>query len=147
MYAPHTVTVYNVIQEVDVTTFRETERTYITILRGVFLDAAKASNVRVSGIEGADAANLFIPLDVAAVGTNGGAKSFVSPHEFVAARDRSALWTLSTSGDGVETFFVKGVVSATATVARAMDDSYAVTKVDKKDYGSSRMMHFEVGGK
>lgn len=147
MYAPHTVTVYNVIQEIDMTTFKETERTYVTFLRGVFLDASKAANVRTSGIESADAVNLYIPFSVEAVdGTTGEPKRFVSPIEFVAAQDRAGLWTLSTAGDSGETFFVKGEYVASADVARAHDDSYAVTKVDMKDYGRSHMRHWEVGG-
>ena len=147
MYAPHTVTVYNVIQEVDIPTFTEIERTYVTFLRGVFLDATKAANVRASGNEGADAVNLFIPFSVEAVDpVTGVAKSYVDPTAFMAAEDRSGLWTLSVAGESGETFFVKGEVVESAPVARAMDDSYAVTKVDKKDFGREHMRHFEVGG-
>ena len=146
MYAPHTVTLYNVIQEVDVTTFTETERDYVTILRGVFLDAVKAANVRQSGMESADAVSLYIPFSVVAEDSNGVPKTYVSPAEFMAASDRSGIWTLTTAGDAGETFFVKGVYVGTPTAARAQDGSYAVTKVDIKDYGRPRMRHFEVGG-
>ena len=171
MYAPHTVTVYNVLPEVDMTTFEETETAYVTILRGVFLDAAKAVNVRSSGIESADAVNLFIPFSADAydghpgVGgdwsqkdydgiitsdefffSTGVSKRFVSPHEFISAQDKRNLWTLAGDGYGVETFFVKGEVVTTAAAARAHDYSFKVTKVDIKDYGSPSMQHFEVGG-
>ena len=147
MYTPHTVTVYNVIQSTNKTTFQEEELTYVTILRGVFLDATKAVNVRTSGLDGADAVNLFIPFAVTAVdGTTGNAKTYVTPQEFLAAQDRSGLWTLSVNGNGGETFFVKGEVVTTAMAARAHDDSYTVTKVDMKDFGSAPMQHFEVGG-
>ena len=146
MYTPHTVTVYNVLQEVNMTTFEETEAVYVTILRGVFLDAVKAVNVRSSGLESADAVSLFIPFDVAAEGSTGNAKTYVTPQEFVSAQDKSGLWTLAGDGNGVETFFVKGEVVTTAMAARAHDDSFKVTKVDMKDYGSPGMRHFEVGG-
>lgn len=147
MYAPHTVTIYNVIQSTNIETFKEEELTYVTILRGVFLDASKAVNVRTSGLEGADAVNLFIPFAVTAVdGLSGAVKQYVSPQEFLAAQDRSALWTLSVNGNGGETFFVKGEVVTSAMAARAHDDSYTVTKVDMKDFGSAPMQHFEVGG-
>lgn len=147
MYAPHTVTVYNVLREVDMETFKEVEQTYITILRGVFLDAVKGVSVRTSGLESADAVQLYIPDSVAAVDAQTGAqKRFVEPGEFQAAQDRSGLWTLSRQGEAGETFFVKGEVVETATVARAMDNSWAVTKVDVKDYGRPHMQHIEVGG-
>ena len=146
MYAPHTVTVYNVIQELDPATFRETEATYITILRGVFLDAVKASNVRSSGLESADAVTLFIPFSVDASDPSGTPKTFTNPQAFLASDDKNEWWTLSTAGDAGETFFVKGEVVTTATIARAMDGSYAVTKVDEKDYGRPHMRHWEVGG-
>ena len=67
MYAPHTVTIYNVTQETDQTTFKDVQKSYITVLRGVMLQASKAANVRQSGLEGADAVNLYIPFSTPAV--------------------------------------------------------------------------------
>ena len=64
MYAPHTVTLYNVVQETDTGTFQDVEKLYVTILRGVFLEATNAVNVRESGLEGADAVSLYIPFSV-----------------------------------------------------------------------------------
>ena len=66
MYAPHTITVYNAVQETDPATFEETTKLYVTILRGVMLQASKAVNVRESGLESADAVNLYIPFSVEA---------------------------------------------------------------------------------
>ena len=63
MYAPHTVTIYNVVREVDPATLDERETAYITVLHGVMLQASKGANVRTSGLEGADAADLFIHRD------------------------------------------------------------------------------------
>ena len=149
MYTPHTVTVYNVVQETDIATFDEIERVYITVLRGVFLDATKARNVNESGMVSADAVDLFIPFSVNAVdGTSGTEKTYVGPQAFWALTDeqRADKWTLSVEGDGGETFFVKGEVVTNVNIARAHDDSYTVTKIDTKDFGRASMQHWQVGG-
>ena len=148
MYAPHTVTLYNVVQETDPGTFQDVEKLYVTVLRGGFLEASKAVNVRESGLEGADAVNLYIPFSVDAKdGTSGKDKRYVGPQEFFSADDKSGMWTLSTKGNGGTTFFVKGeFVTDNASVALSHDDCYNVTKVDMKDFGSEDMRHWEVGG-
>ena len=148
MYAPHTVTLYNVVQETDTGTFQDVEKLYVTILRGVFLEATKAVNVRESGLESADAVNLYIPFSVKAVdGTTGKVKTYAPPQSFLAAADKSGLWTLSVNGNGGLTFFVKGeFVTDKEDVAMAQDGCYNVTKVDEKDFGSADMQHWEVGG-
>lgn len=145
----HTVTIYNIVQETNPATLEEIERAYITILRGVMLQASKAVNVRESGLEGADAVNLYIPFAVEAVdGKTGTTKTYSKPQAFNAAADKSGLWTLSYNGNGQETIFVKGeFVSENLDVVRFHDDCYNVTKVDAMDYGSNDMQHWEVGGK
>ena len=149
MYTPHTVTIYNIVRETDPATLDEVEHVYITILRGVMLQASKGANVRESGLEGADAANLYIPFTVEAVdGKTGAAKAYAKPQEFVKAADRNGLWTLSYNGNGGETLFIKGeFISDNMTVVQYHDDCYKVTKVDAMDYGSADMRHWEVGGK
>ena len=149
MYTPHTVTVYNIVRETDLSTLKEVDHVYITILRGVMLQASKGANVRESGLEGADAANLYIPFAVEAVdGKTGAAKTYAKPQEFFKATDRSGLWTLSYNGNGGDTVFVKGeFVSDDMTAVESHDDCYNVTKVDAMDYGSADMRHWEVGGK
>lgn len=148
MYAPHTVTVYNSVKETDPSTFREETHLYVTILRGVMLQASKGVNVRESGLEGADAVNLYIPFCVEAVdGTTGKPKTYTGPQAFYNAADKSGLWTLSVNGNGGLTFFVKGeFVTDKEDVAMAQDGCYNVTKVDEKDFGSVDMQHWEVGG-
>ena len=151
MYAPHTVTIYNVTQETDPETFKDTQKSYITVIRGVFLEASKAANVRESGLEGADAVNLYIPFSSPAVdGVTGQKKQYVGPQEFWRASDKSGLWTLSTDGNGGTTFFIKGEVVEPDKTEQLLemlyDDVYKVTKVDMKDFGSSAMQHFQVGG-
>ena len=151
MYAPHIVTIYNVTQETDQETFHDTQKSYITVIRGVMLQASKAVNVRESGLEGADAVNLYVPFASLAVdGVTGQEKRYVGPQEFWRAADKSGIWTLSTDGNGGTTFFVKGeVVEPDKTeqmIEMLYDDVYKVSKVDMKDFGSAAMQHFEVGG-
>lgn len=148
MYAPNTITVYNAVQETDPATFEEITKLYVTILRGVMLQASKAVNVRESGLESADSVNLYIPFSVKAVdGVTGKPKTYIGPQSFFKATDKSGLWTLSVNGNGGLTFFVKGeFVTDKEDVAMAQDGCYNVTKVDEKDFGSVDMRHWEVGG-
>lgn len=146
---PHTVTIYNVTSEIDKTTLTEKLVNHITVLHGVLMDASKAANVRTSGLEGADSVNLYIPFSVAAVdGVTGHEKQYATPMEFWRMEDKSGHWTLSVTGHGGKTFFVKGeVVEPELTVEKlslAYDGVYNVTKVDEKDFGS--LKHFQVGG-
>ena len=143
---PHTVTLYNVQTETDPATLQDVTTSYITILRGVFLDATKAVNVRQSGLEGADEARLVIPFGVEAVdGVTGEAKQFTGPRSFWRLEDKGRHWTLSDSGD---TFFVKGEAvepdAGREAIELAHDGVYTVTRVACRDFGGLR--HWEVGG-
>ena len=148
MYAPHTVTIYNVVHDVDTSTMEDTTELHCTVLKGVFFDASKGANVRQSGLEGADAVNLYIPFSVEATdGTTGKDKVYCEPQAFRQLADKSGAWTLSVKGDGTETFFVKGeYITENEKQARLHDDSYNVTKIDAKDFGSIDMRHWQVGG-
>lgn len=143
MYAPHTVTVFNVGEE-DLMTF--TRPIAATVLRGVLLDASKGVNVRESGLESADEVNLYIPFTVDARDVlTDSTRFFVDGKEYETTADKSGLWTLTTG----DTFFAKGVVEEIAdfiTINKKYSDVYRVTKVDKKDFGTPDMQHFEVGG-
>lgn len=144
MYAPHTVTLYYSVE--DKVTFKETF--FVTVLHGVFFDAAKASNLRSSGLENADSVNLYIPFGVKAVdGATGEEKTFASPKVFGAMEDKSAHWTITS---GSNCFFVKGEVVELGKdyqyINTNYDDVYRVTKVDEKDFGSKELWHWEVGG-
>lgn len=150
MYTPHTVTIYNVMQESD-ESLNDTQKSYITVIRGVMLQASKAANARTSGLEGADAVNLYIPFSAAAVdGVTGAEKHYIGPQEFWRVPDKSGLWTLSMDGNGGTTFFVKGEVvepeKSEQQIEGLYDDVYTVTKVDEKDFGSPDMRHWECGG-
>ena len=144
---PHTVTLYNVAIETDKTTFEDKLTNHITVLKGVLLIASKAANVRETGLEGADAVNLHIPFSVKAVdGVTGEEKTYVDPVAgWKKEQDKSKVWTIA-----IGTVFVKGEVvepDATRTALElGYDDVYQVTKVDKIDFGSPDMWHFDIGG-
>ena len=150
MYAPHTITVYNIVRETDQDTMEDMVTNYLTILRGVMLQASKAVNVRRTGLESADVVDLYIPFTTPAVGADGADKRFATPLEFAAASDKTGIWTLSANGKGCTTLFVKGEVIEPRMTAQqleaAYDGCYKVTKVDELDYGGSEMMHWHVGG-
>lgn len=148
---PHTVTIYNVItRESPESGFRPERKSYITILRGVLLDASKAVNVNASGLEGADAVDLYIPFDVEAVdAVTGEPKTYIGPMELWHREDIDKLWTMSLDGQGEgDTFFVKGEVIEPSLsfdgISMKYDGVYNITKVDELDYGGLR--HWEVGG-
>ena len=163
---PHTVTLYNVEVETDPDTIKSTVINHITILRGVFLDASKAVNVRESGLVGADSVNLYIPFAVEAVdAATNQPKRYLPPVEFWRTEDKSGFWTLaiSTKGSNLNgyTFFIKGAALPPETtpqgkpvrpemvvdvVESMYDHVYNITKVDEKDFGSPDLQHWEVGG-
>lgn len=139
---PHTITVYNTSE--NPVTFEAVN--HITVLRGVFYDAAKAVNVRESGLTNADSVNLIIPFDVEAVdGVTGEAQSYLSPKEYEVAVDKAEHWTIQT---GNTCFFVKGEVvrpsESFQTINSAFDNVHRVTSVDEKDFGG--LPHWEIGG-
>ena len=148
MYTPHTVTLYNVVKETDPDTQRDTMTNHITILRGVFLEARKGTNVIKSGLEGVDAVTLYIPFSVPAVdGITGEEKEYIGPMEFWRAEDKTGLWTLSADRN---TFVIKGEIVephlSISKISLKYDDVYTITKVDAKDFGSLAMQHWECGG-
>lgn len=150
---PHVITIYNVEIYTDKTTFKDVTINHTTILRGVLLDASKAVNVRESGMEGADAVNLYIPFGVEAVdGVTGGKKTYAGPLEFWRAEDKTGLWTMSiggtkTRGVNGSCFFVKGEAVhpdlPVDQIEMMYDHVYDITSIDEKDFGG--LQHFQVG--
>lgn len=145
---PHNVTVYNTeTVESPETGFEPVLRNYITVLEGVYLDAVKGANVEKSGLEGADAVTLYIPMTVKATdGVTGQPKTYVNPVAFWRAEDKTGLWTLSPNRN---TFFVKGAAVhpdlTQQTIEACYDNVFDATKVDEKDVGGE-LAHWEVGG-
>lgn len=143
---PHTVTLYQTETVID-DKLNETTVNHITVLEGVLLIASKAANVRATGLEGADAVNLHIPFGVKAVdGITGAVKAYVDPIEgWKSEADKSGIWTIS-----IGTVFVKGRVidpdASRDSLELGYDGVYQVTKIDKIDFGSPDMQHWEIGG-
>ena len=138
---PHVVTVYSVYTETDLSTFEDVAVNHITILRGVLFDASKGRNVTRSGLESADAVNLYIPFSVEAVDGVTGAK-----REYV---DSLTFWRMDTlSVKNENCFVVKGEAVhpdwSVQKIEATYSDVYDISKVDVKDFGGE-MAHFEVG--
>lgn len=138
MYTPHTVTL--VVAGAD-------DSYNAVVLRGVFLDLSKRSNINKSGLADADSATLFIPFDV------GADKEYLPPKEYAAQEDKTDFWTLFDDGEdsGADCYFIKGEVETDlypfSTARNAHDYCYQVSSVDLRDFGSERMRHWQVGGR
>lgn len=141
---PHTVTLYQT-EIVPGEKYNDKIINHITVLEGVLLIESKAANVRATGLEGADVANLHIPFGVKATdGVTGKEKTYVDPIEgWKADAVKSDIWTIS-----IGTVFVKGRVVEPdmdqQQIELGYDGVYRATKVDKLDFGG--FPHFEVGG-
>lgn len=134
MYAPHSVTLFN--------------GDHVTYLDGVLCDEGKAANVQLTGLDGADAVRLFIPLDVVATNADTGAsENYVPPKAFTGDNG----WTLrvSSQNGANDCFFVKGKVSSRGKFQEinALHGAYRVHSVDIRDFGTADMRHWEVGGR
>lgn len=145
MYAPHTVTLINVVEGNDYAMSY-----HKTLLTGVFLDVNKANNVQRSGLSDADVATLFIPFDVTATQGMIEAK-FISPKAYDGLDQKDGYWTLKSGGSSSATdcFFVKGDVDAMSynEALQVYDYVYRVTSVDLRDFGSDFCQHWQVGGR
>lgn len=148
MYTPHTVTVFNVDEDVD--TFLPVVNA--VIVRGVFLDISEGVNVQKSGLESANKATLYIPFSAKAVDAITGAeKKYLGAKEYEASEDKAAHWTLrkATGDSATPCFFAKGEVHEEMEYSEArnkLDYVYDVKTVDVRDFGSEDMRHWEVGG-
>ncbi len=149
---PHTVTIYNSVEEEDDNFHSLGVVNHMTVLRGVFVDAEKAANVLQSGIVGADAVSVIIPADVEAVdGLTGAEKRYVGPKEWSRASEaeRKDVWTMTLDGEGEgDSFFIIGEVvepdMSLEEISNRYDGVYNITKVDDKRHGG--LPHWEVGG-
>lgn len=86
---------------------------------GVFWDNCKGANVKKSGMETADSVVVFIPL---------------------------ANMIAIKVGDYIVKGLVEDEVTKITDLEKKYQDVHVVTKVDKKDFGSASMRHWEVGG-
>lgn len=148
MYTPHTVTVFNVDEDLDTVL----PIVNAAVIRGVFLDISEGSNVQESGLESASKAVLYIPFSADAVdAVTGEKKAYIGPKEYQSAPDKSLYWTLrkATDQSAAPCFFVKGEVNEPVEYSAAknrFDYVFDVKTVDLRDFGSKDMQHWEVGG-
>ena len=143
---PHTVTLYNTRSVLDRADYQETTICSVTVLRGVLLDATGAVNVTAGNRSGDGASRLYVPCGAeAADGVTGEPREYADPAAWARMEDVSGVWTADTSGG---TFFIKGEVvepgKSFQELHREYDGVYAVTRVDKRDFGG--LKHFMIGG-
>lgn len=147
MYAPHTVTIYNITHETNLETFADTEQVGITVLRGVMLQADCKVSAHEPGLTDNSSMALYIPQNVvAADGETGAPKIFAAPSTYLIASDRSGMWTLSVKSGSVETLIVKGESTEDVNALRNGENCWRVTGISLRDYGSANMQHWEVRG-
>ena len=136
MYTNSNITIYN--KYFDKAT--RTDKYQRTVLYGVFWDDRKAMNRVQSGLQDADEVFIAIPFTVNID------KQYFNPKEFEKLEDKTGYFTLQ-EGDRV----VKGEIDFEVT-SKLSDldkqyEAFTITSVDTKDFGSSHMKHWEVGGK
>ena len=139
VYTPHVVSLVSFHDEIP----------YLTILRGVMLQAANARSVQRRGDADESDTRLFVPLSVRAVNPAGESVSFLPPGEYARCSDPDKHWTLQPEGEsaGRCSFFVKGELSEPLSLAEARaryDFVYPVAGWKLHDYGSPSMQHYEI---
>ncbi len=142
MYTPHTVSLINFHNDIP----------YLTVLRGVMLQALNGQSVQRRGDQDEANATLFVPLSVRAANPAGESVTFLPPHEYARCTDPDRHWTLQTEGEsaGRCSFFVKGEIPAACTLAEARercDYVFVVAGWQLHDYGSQALQHYEVVSK
>lgn len=138
MFYNKTVTLFNRFCDPDT----EEERYYPTILEHVNLVETKGANVSKSGMDGADAATLFLDLSKTE-------KPYIEPKEWAALPDVEKMNFITFTP--AEDFFVKGSCTGATLpecgVYEWMRNNYdAVYKVKHVDRYCDIMPHLEVGG-
>lgn len=107
-----------------------------TVIKNVFWDEKKAVNRLQSGLNDADHILALVPFESLDMGL------YVAPNEF---KGDEGTFTFQT-GDRI----VKGEITLEITKPTDLDreyDAFTISSVDKKDFGSRRMRHFEIGAK
>ena len=107
------------------------------LIDNVFWDDSKSVNLNL-GYENADEVNVYIPK------SQNDLSGYVEPKQY---KGGNGTWTLE-NGD----IIVKGNVdeeeiSMIKELTKKYDNTFTITLVDDKDFGSSNMQHFEIKGK
>ena len=118
---------------------------YRTVLYGVHWENNKAVNVITSGLSTADGVTIFIWDDVKTDG-----KEYVSPKKYASLPSNmiEKYWTLEEGKDRMITGIVYDTTSPVIIdrFVSKYDDCMTVKSVDRRDFGSKRMHHWEVNG-
>ncbi len=117
MYTNADMTLYK--KEYDTTTKKE--KWVRHEIKNVFWDSAQGANIIKSGMSTADSVTVFVPL----------ANISIEPK----------------TGD----YIVKGIIQEEfikiTDLTKKYADAHVLTTVDKKDFGSKHMQHYELGGR
>jgi len=148
MFAPHTVTLVNVITSKNAD-YTEENTLHAVVLHGVFLDVSDGSRPSQNGSTNDYNATLLIPEDVDARDPfNGRKMHYVSPEEY---KGDDNTWTVKACGStsNIDCYFVKGERSAHdyRTMRMTYPNVYDSVSVTHYDYGSASMRHWEVRGR
>lgn len=108
-----------------------------TVMRNVFFDEKKASNRLQSGLESADHVLVLIPFESVTQA------EFVPYRDFKGAKDTFTLQT----GDKIVKGELEYEIDGGITDLDKKYETFTITSVDTKDFGSPHMRHWEVGGK
>lgn len=141
---PHAVTIYTVVE--NQVTFEPDVN--ISVFRGALVDATKGAVINSTGMENADAVTVYIPFDTPALDPiTGVAKTYLGPKEYERTGDKSGYWTIDTTNS----FMVEGEVVVEDADFQSMnnryDGVYRISTVDRRDFGSPDMQHWQIGGK
>ena len=142
MYTPHTVSLINL----------HNGTPYLTLLRGVMLQALNGQSVQRRGDQEETIATLYVPLSVHATNAAGENVTFLPPLEYARCTDPEKHWTLQPEGESAGRcgFFVKGELTEPISLEEAYDRYdfvYTIAGCTVHDYGSSSMRHWEVTSK
>lgn len=132
MYTNTNITIYNKYFDKD-TRLDAYKR---KVIRNVFWDESEGTNRLQSGLIDADKVLALIPFESLDMG------SYVAPNQYD-GKDDTFTFKI---GDRV----VKGEITLEITKSTDLDKeykAYTVTSIDKKDFGSKKMRHFELGAR
>ena len=110
-----------------------------TIIEKVFWNDSRAYNIRQTGLDSADAVTVFVPFDYEAN------KEYIDSEAYKTRDDIENYFTIQ-EGDRI----VKGEVLEDIESSTDLDKkfkTFTITKVDKKDFGSKHMRHWQIGGR
>lgn len=145
MYTPHSVTIYNACRDGSVC---------MAFLDGVLLSTSYGSSMMKKIAACDDGAVLFIPFACRAVDpVSGQEQRFCTPREFDRLENHEGVWTVGTrdARSCADCFFVKGKVvepdMSFAEINDQFEDVFRVSSVDVRDFGSTGLRHWKIGGK